>query len=248
MFEEVGSVVPDVSILRRLLFASVHIPKEMPHYWEEVTAFAFGSADKAPKPTEVKVLMENIELLDQKAFNTDAELYSDLRMHAGFRNSPLGVVLISSNETCLECGGKLSVRSDRPSSITLYTDDMGTVSATQFRKYCQNNRKGCSFTQHYSYHSTSDNYDTEVVYDVNWAALPYFLSSNKTGFSMKFMERFDAEILLGQLSYKQKADIYNYYFKYERTAKQCMHPEGVQQGQRCHGVIPEEVQEEDRFV
>lgn len=251
MFQEVSTVVPDVSVLRRLLFASVHFPKEMPRYWEEVTAFAFIGADKEPKPTEVKVLMENIEFLDQKAFNTDSELYTELRKRTGFQNSPMGIVLVSSNITCLVCGGKLLIRSDRPSSITLYTDDMGTVLATQFRKYCQNNHKGCSFTQHYSYHSTSDHCDTELVYDVNWAALPYFVSSNKTAFSMKFMERLDAEILLGQVSYKQKADIYNYYFKYERTAKQCRFPEGIKQGQmHCNtqGTIPEEMQEEDRFV
>lgn len=138
-------------------------------------------------------------------------------MHTGIGKQPLGVVLISSNTTCLECGGKLLVRSDRPSSLTLYTDEMGTVLATQFRKYCQNSRKGCSFTQHYSYHSTSDDNTTEVVYDVNWADLPYFVSSNKTAFATKFLERFDAEILLGQISYKQKSDIYNYYNKYEQT-------------------------------
>lgn len=83
---------------------------------------------------------------------------------------PMGVVLISPNATCLKCGGKLLLRSDRPSSITLYTDDLGTVLATQFRKYCQNSRKGCSFTQHYSFHSTTEDCNTDVVYDVNWAA------------------------------------------------------------------------------
>jgi len=31
--------------------------------------------------------------------------------------------------------------------------------------------------------------------------------------------RFDAELLLGQVSYKQKSDIHNYYHKYERTKK-----------------------------
>ena len=35
---------------------------------------------------------------------------------------------------------------------------------------------------------------------------------------MAFLERFDAELLLGQVSYKQKSDIYNFY-KYEKTQK-----------------------------
>lgn len=63
MFQEVASVLPDISVLRRLLFASAYIPKEMPHYWEEVTAFAFSEVDQRPEFMEVKVLMENIELL-----------------------------------------------------------------------------------------------------------------------------------------------------------------------------------------
>lgn len=36
---------------------------------------------------------------------------------------------------------------------------------------------------------------------------------------MAFLEKFDAELLLGQVSYKQKCDIYNYYHKYEITKK-----------------------------
>lgn len=60
---------------------------------------------------------------------------------------------------------------------------------------------------------------------------------------MKFMERLDTEILLGQISYKQKADMYNYYFKYEKTAKQCRYLEGIQQD-----AISEEMQDEDRLV
>lgn len=60
---------------------------------------------------------------------------------------------------------------------------------------------------------------------------------------MKFMERLDTEILLGQISYKQKADMYNYYFKYEKTAKQCRYLEGIQQD-----TISEEMQDEDRLV
>lgn len=244
MFQEVARIVPDIAVLRRLIFASAYIPKEMPHYWEEVTAFAFNGVDKKPEPEGVKVLMENIELLDQKAFNTDTELLADLRTHDSIQNQPLGIVLISSNTICLQCGGNLLVRSDRPSSLTLYTDDMGTVPATQFRKYCQNYRKGCSFTQHYSYHSTSDDNDTEIIYDVNWADFPYFVSSNKTAFTTEFLKRFDAEILLGQVSYKQKSDIYNYYNKYDKTAKQCRYPEGVRLGQ-VHQDTPDE---EQRFV
>lgn len=53
-----------------------------------------------------------------------------------------------------------------------------------------------------------------MIADNNWAELPYFISTSKTGFSTTLLEKFDAELLLGQLSYKQKADIYNFYHKY----------------------------------
>ena len=107
--------------------------------------------------------------------------------------------------------------------MTLYTDNMGTVPATHYRKYCHNYRKGCTFTQHYSYHSISDD-GAIVIYDNNWADLPYFVSTSKTAFSTTFLERYDAEILIGQVSYKQKSDIYNYYHKYETATKQSRCP------------------------
>ena len=221
MFQEVDSVVPDLSILRKLLFASVFIPKETPHYWEELIAFAFDGKTEKPNNEDIRVLLENIECLDQKAFSTDTELLACLRSHDSVQGIPLGVILISENCTCKLCGGKLLIRSDRPSCVTLYTDTMGTVPATQFRKYCQNYRKGCTFTQHYSYHSLTDDGEANVIYDDNWADLPYFVSTSMTA---NFLEKFDAEILIGQVSYQQRCDIYNYHHKYETTSKYCGHP------------------------
>ena len=196
MFQEVDRVVPDLAVLRRILFACAHLPKDMPHYWEEVIGFSFVGEDK-PSVQEVKVLVENIECLDQKAFNIDEQLLTELYLHKGCNQQPLGVVLVSSNTACTLCGGDLLVRSDRPSTLTLYTDDMGTIPGTHFRKYCQNYRKGCSFTQHYSYHSDSEDGDVEHLYESNWDELPYFVSSNKTAFTTRFLEKFDADILLG---------------------------------------------------
>ena len=36
------------------------------------------------------------------------------------------------------------------------------------------------------------------------------MSSKETAFSMDLLKRLDAEIVIGQLSYKQRADIYNH--------------------------------------
>ena len=151
MWQEVEATVPDITVLRKLLFASVYIPKATPQYLEEVVAFAFNGRIEKPNCDQIRVLLENIQELDEKAFSTNRELTSDLRSHPSVQSGvPLGVILISENDTCKSCGGKLLLRSDCPGSMTIYTDTMGTIPATHYRKYCQNYRKGCTFTQHYS--------------------------------------------------------------------------------------------------
>lgn len=219
MFEEIASSVPDVTVLRRLLFAAVHIPKSAPRYSELVTAFAYEACEEKPSPDQTRVLLENLEFLSEKAFDTDSMLLTQLVGQNGVQGHPLGIVLISDNSVCKSCGGKLHVRADRPTFLALYTDDMGTVPGTMFRKYCCNSHKGCTFTQHYGFHSFNHHEMSESVADSNWAELPYFVSTHKTGFSMSFLERFDAELLFGQVSYKQKSDIYNFYHKYDKTKK-----------------------------
>ena len=217
MFEEIASNVPDVPVLRRLLFAAVHIPKCTPRYSELVTEFAYSTCEEKPSPEKTRVLLENLEFLSKRAFDTDSELLAELVGRKGGQKHPIGVDLISDNSHCKSCRGKLHVHADRP---VLYTEDMGTVPGTLFRKYCCNSHKGCTFTQHYSFHSFNHHETSECVADSNWAELPFFVSTHKTGFSLSFLQKFDAELLLGQVSYKQKSDIYNYYHKYEKMEKQ----------------------------
>ena len=45
--------------------------------------------------------------------------------------------------------------------------------------------------------------------------LPYFMCSRETGFSVEILKKFDMECLIGQISYKQCAEIYNSYHEYE---------------------------------
>ena len=132
---------------------------------------------------------------------------------------PLGVVLISTNQFCQECGGKLLLRGDRPSTVAIYTESQGTLLGSHLVKYCHNSRKGCKFSQHYGYHTLSNSSDS--VYDENWFELPYFLSTNQTAFEMKLLERFDVELLIGELSYKQKSEIYNCVNGYDDVQKKC---------------------------
>ena len=60
-----------------------------------------------------------------------------------------------------------------------------------------------------------------ITYDTDWKSLQYFVSTRETGFEVALLKLFDVEILIGQLSYKQKADIYNYHhgYDYQQTSR-----------------------------
>ena len=59
-WDEISSAVPDVAILRRILFAAAHLPNSMPKYAEVIVEFAFSSCKIKPKPEKVRVLLENL--------------------------------------------------------------------------------------------------------------------------------------------------------------------------------------------
>jgi len=151
----------------------------------------------------------------------DNELLTELHQFTGYKGKPLGIVLISKKKICQNCGGKLLVRGDRPSFPVVYNEDIGTVPGTHFRKYCENQSKGCHFVQHYGFYTTDeeDTDDIDVVYNDDYLKLPFFMSTNKTAFQIKMLQRFTAEILVGQLSYKQKTDTYNLFHGYDSKVK-----------------------------
>lgn len=217
MLQEVVSVCSDPSVVRRLTFAAATLPVDTPGYWEVVTKFGFKSLATVPSTGEVQVLLENIKFLDHGTFDADSSLQKELIEQEGFEGHPLGIVLVSAKTRCKLCQGELQVRSDRPSYPVIYTNNLGTISGTHFRKYCQNNWKGCSFTQHYGFHSIGN--DSEVIYDCDSLDLPFFLSTHATAFQTKLLLTLTAEVLLGQLSYTQKTDIYNYVHNYDSQMK-----------------------------
>lgn len=47
--------------------------------------------------------------------------------------------------------------------------------------------------------------------------LPHFMSTCETAFTMDMLHCLDKEILVGQISYKQRADIYNDVHGYVKT-------------------------------
>lgn len=204
--------------MRRLMFASTYLPKCLPQYWETVTRFNNLSSKKQLTAESVRVIVENAQVFEPNTMVSDVQLtYEIIQMEYGTTKKQLGIPLISVLETCLICGGQLLTRGDRPSYLTLYTETMGTISATHFQKYCANHRKGCKFVQYYGYHKIGDR---TTNYDARWMDLSYFISSQETGFEMSLLKKMDYELLIGQLSYKQKAEIYNVFQGYDTTRKQ----------------------------
>ena len=209
------------------MFASSFLPCNLPNYWDIVATFAniqAGNtvAQPAVSPAVAKMTIENMQVMHPEAFLCDKELTVELvNMEYGNgkeKPNPLGIPLIPNNSRCVTCGGKLLLRKDRPSRITLYTDSLGTVPATHFHRYCQNSRKGCKTIQFYGYYSIENG---NIVYNDDWMVLPYFLASQETGFEISMLRQFDAELLIGQISYKQKADIYNVSKRYDTVKKEC---------------------------
>ena len=163
-------------------------------------------------------MVENLQLLNDKAFCTDAEMIAEIHAFSPVGSSiPLGIVLVSSCTECQKCDGKLLIRGDRASHLVVYTETFGTVIGTHYHKYC--NQLRCNYRQYYGYHKFGD--QLVVYYDSDWAKLEYFVSTSETAIEMRILRKFDAELLLGHVSYKQKADIYNYQNNYDTCSRVC---------------------------
>lgn len=213
-----ASRIQDVSVIRRMLFAVSFLPRDYPHYWDTVTQFSFKGT-KQLDSAEVQLLMENIQFLQSNAFAEDKNLTQEIVSSKDVTMAPIGIILISPKKTCCLCGGKLLTRGDRPGRVTLYTETFGTLPASSYRKYCHKNRQGCKLVQYYGYCMIGE--EQALRYDDDWADHQYFLSSQETAFETALLKKFDAELLIGQVSYKQKADIFNYINGYKVPKKQC---------------------------
>ena len=108
------SVVKDVSVLRRM-----NLPQDLPCYWEVIANIACDGSSTSIEAAAVKLLMENLQVLNDQAFSTDLKLMKEL-LNADSKSSvqPLGVVLLSDESICRMCGGTLLLRRDRPSEVT----------------------------------------------------------------------------------------------------------------------------------
>ena len=159
---------------------------------------------------DTAALIENIQSFDGRAFETDESLIRQLIGWTPSAGRPLGIVLISPQVDCLQCGHTLTLRKDRPSSIVVYDENLGSVPGSHFHKTCTN--RLCTLTQYYGYYTTGT-LTSQVFYNTDWRVHKYFVSSTLTAFSMRMLERVDSQIVIGQLSYKQIADIFNHVHK-----------------------------------
>ena len=143
---------------------------------------------------------ENLQYMEADSLHSNEQLLSELHSFVGPKGVSLGIVLISPSQTCKLCGSSLMVKADRPSRVTVYTDTIGTTEGTHYRKICKKYKSWCPFVQHYGHYSTGG---TNIYFSEDWESLPYFISTRETAVQMSLLQQLDAEILIGQLSYKE---------------------------------------------
>ena len=99
-------MVKDVSVLRRMLFATPYLPQELPCYWQIIASFSTLGSDTSIDAAAVKLLMENLQVLNAQAFSTDLTLTKEL-LNADSKSSmkPLGIVLLSDKKHAACVGG-----------------------------------------------------------------------------------------------------------------------------------------------
>ena len=220
MLGEASKYIQDTSVLRCLMFATSVLPEDTPKLWEIITKFAGYKAESSIQllPQQAKLIADNISFTDKHVLASDESLFRELVLMPFEKREHVGVVLLSHRQSCIMCGGKLLLRSDRPSNVILYTDSHGTLPAIHYRKFCANSRRGCNVVQHYGYHTKGP---TLHHFDEDWMKNKYFLSSQETAFDLQLLVRYDVQLLIGQISYKQTAEIYNAIHGYDDVKKQC---------------------------
>jgi len=92
MFEEAGELCQDISVFRRLSFATNYLNKETPNYWDFVKAFGFMSLEEKPDSKQAKP-----SIFEQQCYGSGLQQMHQLE---GFQGHPLGIVLLSANNTC----------------------------------------------------------------------------------------------------------------------------------------------------
>lgn len=109
MLGEASKYIQDTSVLRRLMFATSVLPEDTPKLWEIITKFAGYKAASSTQllPQQAKLIADNISFTDKHVLTSDESLFRELVLMPFERREHVGVVLISTRQSCIECGGKL---------------------------------------------------------------------------------------------------------------------------------------------
>ena len=79
--------------LRRIIFAVEYLPADCPNYWEAVYKFACLGSAPILDVQKVKVLAENLQVLEEQSFTTDKVLRQELQSMSHGKAGPLGISL-----------------------------------------------------------------------------------------------------------------------------------------------------------
>lgn len=145
-----NKLLEDLTVVHRLSFAARSLPVEIPHYWEIVRDFSLkGKEGGLLSAEECRIFVESMLMLQEGALDSDKKLTRELvKVTKADPKTPdkIGTVLVSPNLFCILCGTKLYVRADRNCLAVIYDNEMGTLPAIHYTRYCR--KKGCSFQQH----------------------------------------------------------------------------------------------------
>jgi len=214
MDKTVKNALDDPAVVHKLCFATRTLPVGLPNYWDIAANFSIsGKVDYTLTGQDARVFIDNVRYLNPSVFDSDYKLTKELvkMPKSSSGDEKIGIPLISPNDKCLFCRSKLYIRADRCVQAILYDSLYGSLPAIHYTRYCR--KKNCSFNQHYGYYTRSD--CSEATYNNDAQQLPYFMCSRETAFSTEILRKFDIECLIGQISYKQAAEIFNCYHGYE---------------------------------
>ena len=199
--------ITDFSVISRGLYYFTHIPRAFPEFGCRLFSFATkGNKDAVTRDivNEESFLALTSNLVSLYNLTGHEDLWKELH-DASIKEGMygLGVVLMSGKSTCRLCSKQLTAKTSRVVNVMVYHETRGSFMASRIPKVCSN--RSCKLIQHYGYYTIGES----KFYDEDWQENDYLLSSGKTAFDINLLRKFEVEILLGKLSFKEKADIYN---------------------------------------
>lgn len=209
--------ISDLSVITRGLFYFTQIPRAFPDFGKKLFEFATNGkkdcvARESVNADSFLALTSNVTSL--YSLKNEEDLWREIH-DASLKEGKygLGAVLVSEKNVCRLCGKELRVKASRIVNVVIYHETRGTFLGCRIPKLCSG--RSCNMVQHYGYYTLGE----KKYYDEDWEEHEYLLCSGKTAFEIRMLKKFEIEILLGKLSFKEKADIYNDVHEYHMDAE-----------------------------